>query len=173
MGDLLSYIFIWVMLYVVISRLSELCLSHYNTKRLLQQGAQSHHDGHYKFIILCHAGWIISLLILTPMDSHANMLFLLLFIMVQILRYWVLWTLGRYWTTRIISLPNAPLVKKGIYRYIKHPNYMVVVLEFMLLPSIFAQYEIAIIFSLLNGCLLFYRIKCENKVLALRAKNHY
>jgi methyltransferase len=84
------------------------------------------------------------------------------------LRLWVLLSLGPYWTTRIISLPKAPLVRKGPYRFVRHPNYWIVVGEIALLPLVFGETVVATLFSLLNAALLFWRIRVENAALAAR-----
>jgi methyltransferase len=83
-------------------------------------------------------------------------------------RLWVLRTLGRYWTTRIITVPSAPLVMSGPYRFVRHPNYVVVVCEIALLPLVFDGWEIALVFSVLNAALLHVRIRTEDSVLASR-----
>jgi methyltransferase len=90
------------------------------------------------------------------------------FFLLQLARLWVLATLGPYWTTRVITLPGAPLVHAGPYRYVKHPNYLIVALEIAVLPLAFGSWAIALVFSLLNGALLGVRISSEDKALASR-----
>ena len=91
-----------------------------------------------------------------------------LYLMVQPVRAWVIASLGRYWTTRIISLPDAPLVRRGPYRFLKHPNYTVVVLEIALLPLALGAWPVAALFSVLNALVLWVRITAENRALAAR-----
>lgn len=153
---------------VVAARLLELLYARRNTARLLAQGAQEVGAGHYPLIVALHAAWLISLAWFVPANAAADPLLLLFFLLTQGLRLWVLVSLGRYWTTRIITLPGAPLVKRGPYRYLRHPNYLVVMLEIALLPLCFGAWELALVFSLLNGALLTWRIRSENAVLAAR-----
>ncbi len=77
-------------------------------------------------------------------------------------------SLGRYWTTRIITLPNAPLVRTGPFRYIRHPNYLLVAAEIAVLPLAFGVFAVAATFSALNLALLARRIRIEERVLAPR-----
>ena len=159
----------WLLLVAVaLARLAELLYARHNTRRLLAQGAQEHGAGHYPLIVLLHASWLASLALFVPADAPAVPALLILFLLVQLLRIWVLASLGRFWTTRIITLPGAPLVRKGPYRFLRHPNYLVVVLEIALLPLSFGAWHIALIFSLLNAAMLSWRIREENFALAKR-----
>lgn len=159
----------WLLLAAVaVARLAELLYARYNTRRLLAQGAQEHGAGHYPLIVLLHASWLASLALFVPADAPVVPALLILFLLVQLLRIWVLASLGRFWTTRIITLPGAPLVRKGPYRFLRHPNYLVVVLEIALLPLSFGAWQIALIFSLLNAAMLSWRIREENFALAER-----
>ncbi|HLI19488.1 MAG TPA: isoprenylcysteine carboxylmethyltransferase family protein, partial [Stellaceae bacterium] len=90
------------------------------------------------------------------------------FVVLQGLHHWVIATLGKYWTTRIIVVPDAPLVASGPYRFMRHPNYAVVIAEIAVLPLAFREYAIAIVFSLLNAALLWWRVRLENRTLAAR-----
>jgi len=83
-------------------------------------------------------------------------------------RAWVLITLGRYFTTRIITLADAPLVRRGPYRFVRHPNYLVVVCEILVLPLVFGEVRVAIVFSILNALVLALRIRTEEAALAPR-----
>ena len=88
--------------------------------------------------------------------------------LLQLARAWVLVSLGQFWTTRIITAPGLPLVRRGPYRYLRHPNYVIVVAEIAILPLIFSAWWIALAFSVLNGILLVHRVRIENRVLAER-----
>jgi len=88
--------------------------------------------------------------------------------LVQVGRFWVLYSLGRYWSTKVIDIPDAPLIRKGPYRWIKHPNYVVVVLEVALLPMALQLWGTALIFSILNAGILAWRIQVENQALRKR-----
>jgi methyltransferase len=98
------------------------------------------------------------------------MLLLGIFIASQAFRFWTLASIGRWWTTRIISAPHFPRVRRGPYRFIKHPNYALVVLEIAVLPLLLGAPAMAIIFSILNVVLLWWRIRIENDVLAERGR---
>jgi methyltransferase len=159
---------LWILIAVAAQRLGELIYSNRNTKRLLAKGGAEVGKGHYPILISIHTGWIIAMAIMAPPDNRIIWTFLGLYGVVQIGRYWVLHTLGPYWSTRVIDLPNAPLIHQGPYRWIRHPNYVVVVLEIAILPAALQLWEIAIIFSILNAGILIWRIKIENQVLAKR-----
>lgn len=150
---------------VTLSRLVELILSRSNTKRLLAAGAREHAPGHYPLIVLLHAAWLAGLWLLAH-NADVHLGWLALFLLLQALRIWVLASLGTRWTTRIIVLPGSPLVTSGPYRFVSHPNYVVVVGEIAVLPLVFGMPVFALIFSTLNGILLFVRIKAENDALA-------
>jgi methyltransferase len=89
----------------------------------------------------------------------------MLFGLVELARLWVLQTLGRRWTTRIIVVPDETLVRRGPYRYLDHPNYAVVVAEIALLPLVFGLWRTALVFTLLNAAALAIRIRQENRAL--------
>ncbi len=161
-------IFWTLLLAVILARLAELIYARRNTQRLLAEGAREFGAGHYPLIVLLHAAWLLSIALFVPAEASVVPALLALFLLVQILRIWVLTSLGRYWTTRIITLPGVPLVRRGPYRFVRHPNYLVVVLEIALLPLCFGAWEIALIFSLLNAAMLFWRIRIEDQALAGR-----
>lgn len=153
--------------FVTAERLGELVLARRNTARLLAAGAVEHAQGHYTLIVLLHALWLIGLWLLAwNLPIHLG--WLVVFIVLQGLRLWVLATLGPRWTTRIIVLPQADLVARGPYRFVKHPNYLVVIGEIAVLPLVFGLVWYAGLFSLLNAGILFIRITAENKALAGR-----
>ena len=81
---------------------------------------------------------------------------------------WVLASLGRFWTTRIITVAGLPLVRRGPYRFFRHPNYMVVAAEIAVLPLVFGAWEIALVYSVLNGAMMVHRIRVENQALSAR-----
>lgn len=150
---------------VTLQRLGELVLAERNTRALLKRGAHEVGRGHYPFIVAVHAGWLITLWLLGP-GPPIHVLPLALFIALQAARVWVIASLGDRWTTRIIVLPRAPLVRSGPYRWIDHPNYLIVICEIAVLPLIFGLPAVALFFSLLNGLVLWVRIREENKALA-------
>src|SRR5687768_4532354 len=126
-----------ILVLVTLQRLAELLIANRNTKALLARGAYEIAPGHYPLIVAVHALWLASLWWLAP-GRPVSWLLIGLFLLLQIGRLWVLATLGRRWTTRIIVLPGAPLVERGPYRIVRHPNYLVVAGEIAVLPLAFA-----------------------------------
>jgi len=157
-----------VFAYVVIQRLAELAYANANTRRLLAEGGREFGADHYPLFIVLHTGWLISIALFGEPADQPNMLLLNLFVASQTFRFWTLATIGRWWTTRIISAPHFPTVRRGPYRYIKHPNYALVVVEIALLPLLLGSVSAAICYSVLNAALLFWRLKVENSVLRER-----
>ena len=149
---------------VTLQRLGELWLSNRNTAHLLAQGAKEYAPGHYPLIVTLHVAWLAALWWLAPVRP-IDTFCLTLFVLIELARIWVLVSLGPRWTTRIIVLPDAPLVRRGPYRWINHPNYCVVVGEIAVLPLVFGLWQIALIFSGLNAAALTIRIRAENRAL--------
>jgi methyltransferase len=150
---------------VTLQRAGELVLSHYHTRRLLARGAVEVAGGHYPLMVAVHATWLIALWGLGH-DQPINMIALLFYLLLQALRFWVMRTLGPRWTTRIIVLPQAPLVSAGPYRFLSHPNYAVVIGEIAVLPLVLGLPGIAVLFTILNAGVLMIRIRAENRALA-------
>lgn len=146
---------------VVVERLAELAVARRNTRRLLLEGAIEHGARHYPFLVLLHAAWLTALLVWVPESAAIRWTYLGLFILLQPARIWVIWTLGRYWTTRIIVPSGTPSVQHGPYRWLRHPNYAIVAAEIVLLPLAFGAWDVALVFSLANALLLSYRIRSE------------
>ena len=161
-------VFSAVLALVVVQRLAELVYARRNTRRLLAEGAVEVGAGHYPIIVAVHVGWLAALLLTVPADAAPNGVLLALFLVVQGLRVWVMASLGRYWTTRVLTAPGAPLVRRGPYRWFRHPNYIVVVAEIALLPLAFGAPDIALVFSVLNGLVLTHRVRVVNAALAER-----
>ena len=158
----------FILALVTLQRLGELVLARRNTRLLLANGAYEASPGHYPLIVAVHGLWLIALWLLAPGRPIVWPL-IALFILLQLARLWVLATLGKRWTTRIIVTPGAPLVAGGPFRFVRHPNYLVVVLEIAVLPLAFGLWELAVIFSLLNAVVLAIRIRAEEKALAAAA----
>jgi len=153
---------------VLLERMFELWLAKRNTERLLAEGAIERGGDHYPYIVLLHAAWLGCLVLVTPDDAPVNFGWLAAYAGLQVARAWVMLSLGRYWTTRIISLPAAPLVRNGPYRLVRHPNYWVVAGEIAVLPLVFGEWQIATVFTLLNALALRVRLRAENEALAER-----
>ena len=124
--------------------------------------------GHYPLLVALHAGWLLALLLLVPAEAELRPGWLAIFLLLQLGRLWVIVSLGRFWTTRIVTVRDAPLVRRGPYRWFRHPNYLVVVGEIAALPLCFGAWEIAAVFSLLNAGVLAWRIRAEDAALAPR-----
>ena len=157
-----------VLAFVLVERCSELVYARRNTLALLARGAREVAPEQYPWFILLHAGWLAAMLFFIPRGTPPNVLLLAAFFVLQVGRAWVLMTLGPYWTTRIITLPYAPLVQRGPYRFVRHPNYLVVALEIALLPLAFGAWPIALSFTIANTLLLALRIRAEDRALATR-----
>ena len=149
---------------VTIERLLELPLSARNTRRLIENGAREHGRGHYPLIVAVHVLWLAALWWLA-LDRPVDVFWLALYVMLELARAWVLITLGSRWTTRVIVLPDEPLIDKGPYRFINHPNYWVVIGEIAVLPLVFGLWQAALIFTVLNAAVLAIRIREENRAL--------
>jgi methyltransferase len=149
---------------VTLERLAELWLARRNTRALLAQGAVEVAPGHYPLIVLLHAAWLAGLWLL-GWQRAVGIGWLAIFLVLQVLRVWVLATLGPRWTTRIIVQPGLPLVATGPYRLLSHPNYVVVVGEIAVLPLCLGLPWYALAFSIANAAVLTIRIRAENAAL--------
>lgn len=154
-----------VLAVVTLQRLAELALANRNTRALKAAGAVEAGAGHYPLIVSLHAAWLVGLWALA-WDRPINLAWLAGFIALQLLRGWVIASLGGRWTTRIIVLPGAGLVRRGPYRFLDHPNYLIVVGEIAVLPLAFGLPVYALLFSALNAAILWVRIRAESKVLS-------
>lgn len=154
-----------VLALVTLGRLVELPVARANTRRLIAAGAHEIAPGHYPLIVALHAAWLAALWWLAP-GRPVILPLLVMFGLVEVARIWVLLTLGRRWTTRIIVVPGETLVREGPYRFLNHPNYAVVVAEIALLPLVFGLWQTALVFSLLNATILSVRITQENRALS-------
>ena len=152
--------------FVTAQRLAELVYAHRNEARLRARGAVEYAPEHYWLIVALHGAWLVGLW-LTAAQKPPRPIWLLTFIVLQVLRLWVLATLKERWTTRIIVLPEAPLISNGPYRFIRHPNYAIVAAEIFVLPMVFGLYAYAIAFTLFNAVLLGVRIRAENRALQI------
>ena len=150
---------------VTAQRLGELVIARRNTRRLLSQGGIERGAEHYPLMVALHAAWLVGLWILA-WNRPVNLGWLAVYLVLEAARAWVLLSIGRRWTTRIIVVPGERLVRKGPYRIFPHPNYAVVVGEIAVLPLVFGLTAYAVVFSLLNASLLWLRIRTENAALA-------
>ena len=162
---------LWILALVAIQRASELWLAGVNTRRLKARGAREVGAAHYPLFILLHASWLVAILATTPWTRTPSWSLIGLFALMQFARFWVVSTLGAYWTTRIITLDDAPLVRRGPFRFVRHPNYWVVTAEIAVLPLAFGDWPVALIWSVLNALLLRHRIRLEEQALARRRED--
>ncbi|MES2255791.1 MAG: isoprenylcysteine carboxylmethyltransferase family protein [Pseudomonadota bacterium] len=153
---------------VILQRAGELVLANRNTQKLKARGAVEIGAGHYRFIVLLHMAWLMAVLWLMPAPLVIYWGWIAVFLLLQAARVWVIASLGPYWTTRIISLPDVPLVKRGPYRFVRHPNYLVVAGEILALPLAFGEIWVALVFSIVNAVVLYWRIREEETGLAAR-----
>ena len=161
---------------VIIQRLSELFIARRNYKWALSKGGQELGQNHYPLFIFLHSGWLFSWIFewyfRRPESPLIWPLLLVSVLLAQLLRYWVIKTLGKRWNTRIVIIPDQPLVNSGPYRFLKHPNYLAVIVELAAFPALFGCWYTAIIFSILNMILLLLiRIPAEEKALQTCARD--
>jgi len=159
----------WLAAFVIAQRLAELCFAQLNTRRLRGMGGIEFGEAHYPLIVILHAIWIVCLLVLGH-DRVIGPFWLSVFIVLQIGRLWLIASLGRRWTTRIVVLPGAATIVQGPYRWLRHPNYLIVPLEIAVVPLALGLPFLALIFSAANAALLVYRIRIENEAVARAAQ---
>ncbi len=160
----LSLVTIMFLVFVITQRLAELFVSRQNTAALLAKGAKEYGRLHYPYMVSLHFLWVFGL-VLAGHVEQVNYYWLLIFAVLQGFRLWILTSLGERWTTRIIVL-DEPLILAGPFKYFRHPNYMLVVAEIFVAPMVLGLWEMALVFSVLNGVMLFVRIREEEKALA-------
>lgn len=158
----------WTLGVVALQRFIELAHARSNTARLRRLGAVEADAGGYPLYVLLHAGWLASLAAFVPASTPPYWPLIGVFALLQLGRIWVIVSLGRYWTTRVMTLPDAPLVRTGPFRYLRHPNYLLVIAEIAVLPLAFGAVAIAAGFSAVNAVLIARRIRIEEHVLAHR-----
>jgi methyltransferase len=159
----------WIIIALVaLQRLAEVVYAEKNTRALRARGAVEVGRNHYPVMVSLHTAWLIAIVLMLPKPAPVYAIPLGVFVVLQLLRVWVLATLGPYWTTRIITLPGAPLVRSGPFKYIRHPNYTVVASEILVFPLVFGEVWVAAVFTVLNAMMLFWRIREEDQALAAR-----
>ena len=150
---------------VTLQRLAELVIARRNTAALLANGGREVGASHYLVIVIFHAGWLLGLWIFA-LSQDVNWVLITVFAGLQALRVWVLTTLGPRWTTRIILMPEKPLVVAGPFKYLRHPNYLVVALEIFALPFAFGLVWFGLIAGTINLFILAHRISIEERALS-------
>jgi methyltransferase len=139
-----------------------------NTKALLAAGGREAGRAYYPVVAATHLAWIASLFFLIPPDAIVLWPLIVYYLVLQIVRYWVIASLGRFWTHHIITLPDAPVVARGPYRYLRHPNYAVTIVETLVLPLAFGALALGAIMTALWWTVLDYKIWLEDEALHSR-----
>jgi len=154
---------------VIVQRISELILAKNNEKYLKSNGAIEYDNRGYKYIVLMHNLFFISVIaefvfLERQLNEYWKVL-LIIFICTQLIRYCAIFTLGKRWNTKILVLPNTEPIRSGVYKYLKHPNYIAVIIEIAVIPLLFSCYYTAVVFSILNLIVLQRRIRIEEEAL--------
>ncbi|WP_409270420.1 isoprenylcysteine carboxyl methyltransferase family protein [Neobacillus sp. SCS-31] len=155
--------------FVIFQRIAELIIARKNERRMKREGALEFGQAHYPWMVLMHTSFFLSLILevwaLTKGLSPLWPILLAVFILAQVGRIWALSSLGKYWNTKIIVLPGANIVRKGPYRFIRHPNYAIVTIELLVIPLLFGAFITAAVFAVLNAIILSVRIPAEEEAL--------
>jgi len=163
------FIFYLFILFILLQRIYELVIAKRNEVWMKKRGAKEFGQSHYRIIVFIHTMFFIIYLLEVKIWqtelSPAWPYLLSLFVLTQLLRIWAIVSLGKCWNTKIIILPGVQIVEKGPYRFLKHPNYLVVFIEFIIIPLMFQAYFTAFLFTILNGAILAIRIPAEEKAL--------
>lgn len=158
----------WLVLAVAALRLLELAYAARNAQALRARGAREVGARHYPVLVALHATWLAAIFAMVPPDTPPSLPLAGVFAALLAARAWTVASLGRYWTTRVITLPGEPLVRRGPYRFLRHPNYLMVAGEIAVLPLMFGAWRLALAFSVVNAAVLWHRIRVEDQALAPR-----
>ncbi len=166
----------WVLiLFIIFQRLFEMKIAKRNERWMLARGGIKVGEAHYKWFLMLHTLFFISIMLEAGLYREEtfslNMILLAVFISAQLARIWCIASLGRFWNTKIIVLPRVALIRKGPYKYVKHPNYIIVAIELFIIPLLFGAYLTAILFPLLHLLLLKIRIPLEERALSVTVKS--
>ena len=152
--------------FLVFQRLVELGIARRNHRALVARGAIEFGRRHYPALVALHAGWLLALLGTIDPQTPVSIPLLAVFLLLECGRVWVVVTLGSRWTTRVMVVPGAKRIRAGPYRFLNHPNYLIVCGEIAVVPLMFGAWTLAVIASVLNLLALRTRIRVENKALA-------
>lgn len=161
--------YVLLVLAVSIERLVELAVSKRNIAWSTARGGIEFGFGHYPFMVVLHSGLLIACVVEATHRTFIPLLgwsMLALVVAAQALRWWCITVLGPRWNTRVVVVPGLAPVRRGPYRWFRHPNYVAVVIEGFALPLVHSAWITAAVFSMLNAGLLVVRIRCENAALA-------
>lgn len=159
-----------LILAIGIERLVELIVSKRNARWAFAHGGEEFGRGHYPVMVAIHGALLLGCIgevwaLQRPFIAWLGWPMLALVALSQALRWWCVATLGRRWNTLVIVVPQAPLVRRGPYRWLHHPNYVAVVVEGVALPLVHTAWLTAACFTLANALLLTVRIRVENAAL--------
>ena len=155
-----------LILLVAAQRLGELLYARRNDRRLLAAGGVEYGASHYPLLVGLHTAWLAALFLSVSAETPILWGPLAGYLLLQGLRVWTLASLGGFWTTRVIVVPGAELVRRGPYRFVRHPNYLIVALEIPVLPLVFGAWPLALAFGLANLAVLAWRLRVEERALA-------
>jgi methyltransferase len=158
----------WLVLAVAALRLLELAYAARNARHLRARGGREVGARHYPLLVALHAGWLAAIFTTVPPGTPPSLPLAGVLAALLAARAWTIASLGPYWTTRVITLPDEPLVRRGPYRFLRHPNYLVVAGEIAVLPLMFGAWRLALAFSIVNAAVLWLRIRVEDQALAPR-----
>lgn len=156
-------------IFLIIQRVLELLWARRNERIVKAKGAVEFDRNGYKNVVFLHVLFFISLLF-EKIFFHRELnqlwyIFLIIFILAQLLRYWAIYSLGFYWNTKVLVIPGAKIVNRGPYKFVNHPNYLAVIIEIAVIPVIFSCYYTSLFFTILNILILKRRIKIEETAL--------
>jgi methyltransferase len=162
--------------FIVTQRLLELCISRKNEQWMREQGAIEFGKEHYPIMVSLHAALLVSFLlevvVFEKTLSPVWPFILIFFLLTQSFRIWSIFSLGKFWNTKVLIVPNAEIVKAGPYQILRHPNYFIVIIEIILIPLLFQAYATAVVFTILNAWMLSVRIPVEERALAEVTSNY-
>lgn len=162
-----------IIMFTIGQRFMELYIANKNEHWMRERGGFEVGNEHYKLFVFLHIIFFVFLMVeVNSMYLETgvtfNIYFFFVFLLAQIGRIWCILSLGRFWNTKIIVIPKVILIKKGPYKYMKHPNYVIVLMELFVIPSMFGAYKTAIVFPVLHLILLSIRIPSEDRALGRR-----
>lgn len=166
------WIFFGIVALLALQRLAELRLSRRNEARILAQGGIEFAPEQYRMMKVLHTSWFAAMLVEVfvlqrPFIPALSLCALCLLFAGQVFRYSAIRTLGWRWTVRVMILPGADPVRRGIYRFIRHPNYLGVILEIAAVPLIHSAFITTLVYSAANAVLLYSRVATEEKALSV------
>lgn len=165
-----TWLFAGLVVAVGVERLAELVVSRRHVRAALARGGVERGQRHYPAMVLLHAGLLVGALAEAtvgdrPFHGWLGWPMLAIALAAQALRWWCIATLGEQWSTRVVVVPGAPLVTRGPYAVLRHPNYVAVVAEGVALPLVHTAWVTALVFTAANAVLLWVRIRCEDDAL--------